>query len=43
MKLVSPMQLLMVLDLAFGYDYSTSWHTLSAGKCDYFINKAPRI
>lgn len=27
----------------FGYDYSTSWHTLSAGKCDYFKNKAHKL
>ena len=24
----------------FRYDYSTEWHTLKAGKRDYFLNKA---
>lgn len=27
----------------FGYEYSTSWHTLSAGKCDYFKNNAHKL
>lgn len=27
----------------FCYDYSTSWHTLTPGKCDYFKNKAHKL